>query len=106
MEMRQRLADEIKLVSWPSPQDYNEAVQLPSDCFNDADLKSGQAEIDKFGLPRPTTGNFASVYKVHCPQKDWAVRCFLHKVEEQNQHYQIVERELNKLQSQFTVEFT
>lgn len=68
---------------WPTPQDYNEAVQQPRLCFDDEDLKRSAVELNNLGLPKPITGAFASVYKLtrNSAQvgqtKTWAVRCFL-----------------------------
>jgi hypothetical protein len=32
-------------MGWPTPQDYNEAIQNPRICFDDPELKSGQPEV-------------------------------------------------------------
>lgn len=64
-------------MSWPTPQDYNEAIQNPKVCFADAELNEGRVETNQLGLPRSMTGAFASVYKIVCPESTWAVRCFL-----------------------------
>jgi hypothetical protein len=85
-------------VSWPSPQDYNEAVQNPSSCFTDSQLASSQAETDSFGLPRPNTGMFASVYKMCCEREVWALRCFLRFVPDQGERYAEIGRVLNRQQ--------
>jgi len=51
----------VKLTCWPSPQDYNEAVQNPHITLTDAELKLGQPELSELGLPRPRSGNFATI---------------------------------------------
>lgn len=61
---------------WPTPQDYNEALQHPARAFADRALAAGVPELTPLGLPRPVTGNFASVYRLRGPAGDWAVRCF------------------------------
>lgn len=76
-----------KLTWWPSPQDYNEAVQTPSYSYADKVLQCGTAESTILGIPRPRSGNFASVYKVHCTDSVWAVRCFLHRADGLNGRY-------------------
>ena len=48
---------------WPTPQDYNEAVQSPDIVFADSQLKKAVPETTKLGLPKPITGNFACVYR-------------------------------------------
>jgi tRNA A-37 threonylcarbamoyl transferase component Bud32 len=64
-------------MSWPTPQDYNEAIQNPVVCFQDVELKRCTPDANVLGLPRPITGAFASVYRLSSPEKHWAVRCFL-----------------------------
>ncbi len=82
------------IVSWPSPQDYNEAVQNPHDCLKDSSLAQAEAEMDALGLPRPNTGMFASVYRMRCSEGDWALRCFLHFVPDQVERYSAIETAL------------
>lgn len=72
---------------WPTPQDYNEAVQNPHTCFADPDLKNGTIETNMLGLPRAMTGAFASVYKLTHNGKSWAVRCFLTSRLDQKDRY-------------------
>ena len=72
---------------WPTPQDYNEAVQNPHICFADPDLKNGRIETNMLGLPRAMTGAFASVYKLTNSDKSWAVRCFLTSRLDQKDRY-------------------
>ncbi len=72
---------------WPTPQDYNEAVQNPHACFADPDLKNGRIETNMLGLPRSMTGAFASVYKIVNDDKCWAVRCFLTSRLDQKDRY-------------------
>lgn len=74
---------------WPSPQDYNEAIQNPNICFTDSDLKSARVALGPLGLPHPITGAFSSVYRLESDFQDraWAVRCFLRPVSDQQQRY-------------------
>jgi hypothetical protein len=77
-------------VSWPTPQDYNEAVQSPNLCFADSDLGKGIVETNTLGLPKSATGAFASVYKVTTPTAKWAVRCFLTERRDQEERYKLI----------------
>lgn len=86
-----------RLVFWPTPQDYNEAVQNPVESFADPTLKGGEPELTTLGLPRPITGMFASVYRMSCSDADWAVRCFLHNIPDQQKRYEIIENYLSFL---------
>ncbi|MBY0548799.1 MAG: hypothetical protein K2W95_16125 [Candidatus Obscuribacterales bacterium] len=91
--------------SWPSPQDYNEAVQNLSTCFSDPDLKSGAPELDALGLPRPASGAFASVYKVQSGTRTFAVRCFLNNVRDSENRYQQISDYVMNDQLPYTVSF-
>lgn len=75
-------------MSWPTPQDYNEAIQNPHLSFEDESLSCGTAQLNALGLPQPASGNFASVYRVHSKNKDWAVRCFLRQSSDQPMRYE------------------
>jgi hypothetical protein len=72
---------------WPSPQDYNEAIQSPQISFFDEELRAATAEMTNLGLPRCITGAFASVYHMTLGNKEWAVRCFLRQVEDRKERY-------------------
>ncbi|HEY9717997.1 MAG TPA: hypothetical protein V6C69_11045 [Trichormus sp.] len=75
---------------WPSPQDYNEAVQTPAGSFADEELRQGQAETTALGLPRSVSGSFASVFCFDCADRKVAVRCFLHNIPDQQQRYHAI----------------
>jgi hypothetical protein len=77
---------------WPSPQNYSEAVQTPQSSFSDPELQNGSAEVNPLGLPKSISGNFASVYCFDCGSRKVAVRCFLQKVEDQQERYAAVSR--------------
>jgi len=91
--------------SWPSPQDYNEALQHPSVNFADPDLQIGKPQLNSFGLPKPITGSFASVYYMDCPERDYAVRCFLHNIADQKERYAKISEYLNKLNLPIMADF-
>ena len=79
---------------WPTPQDYNEAIQNPAFTFSDPELQSGSCEVTHLGLPKPITGNFASVYRLHCQGRDWAVRCFWRELSDMQQRYRAISAHL------------
>ncbi|MBY0552169.1 MAG: hypothetical protein K2W95_33120 [Candidatus Obscuribacterales bacterium] len=72
---------------WPTPQDYNEALQNLATCFADPELNEGAVELNALGLPRPNSGAFASVYKVTSGNKSYAVRCFLLNIRDMEERY-------------------
>jgi len=92
-------------MSWPTPQDYNEAIQNPQSSFDDPDLRAGRATLTPLGLPRPITGNFASVYRMRCPGQDWAVRCFWREFDDLQQRYAAISAHLRSAQLPYTVGF-
>jgi serine/threonine protein kinase len=91
-------------MSWPTPQDYNEALQHPGVSFRNADLRKGVAEVNAFGLPKPRSGAFASVYRMHCGNQDWAVRCFLHDIPDQHDRYTEISKFILSDDLDFTVD--
>src|SRR5215475_4494519 len=92
-------------MSWPTPQDYNEAVQNPHLSFDDAELKTGKPEVTPLGIPRPISGGFASVYRIQCDKRDWAVRCFLRDYADQQQRYAAISRHLASAKLRYIVGF-
>jgi hypothetical protein len=93
-------------VSYPSPQEYNEAVQNPRTAFCDPELQAGQVESNKLGLPFARSGGFASVYKLECGSRNFAVRCFKREVADQQQRYRLVSQHLKAVSLAYTVDFT
>jgi WD40 repeat protein len=102
-------------MAWPTAQDYDEAVQNPHLNFQDAELKDGQVELyqrgSRRGLPRPRSGNFATVYRMQCGQRNWAVRCFTSKVTDQQKRYAAISeyfarlKRLGRIQLPYMVDF-
>jgi hypothetical protein len=91
---------------WPTPQQYNLEIQNPRTCFRDPDLKSG--EVDRLpgtGLPRPRSGQFATVYKIRSGARQWAVRCFTRQVDDQTVRYAAISEMLRQTASPYTVPF-
>jgi serine/threonine protein kinase len=92
-------------MAWPTPQDYNEALQNPRLSFEDADLQAGTPDITPLGLPRPITGGFASVYSVRSNSKRWAVRCFLRDFADHRERYAEIARHLAAARLPYMVHF-
>src|ERR1700730_5314713 len=86
----------IRLVAWPSPQDYNEAIQNPSSCFQDRELIGLSPQMTSLGLPKPATGNFATVYNLSGSGHEFAVRCFLHPLKDEQVRYAALSKCLQK----------
>lgn len=94
-----------KLKWWPTPQDYNEAVQNPHVNFSDAELQSASIFVGSLGLPRPVCGAFASVYRVRSSEKEFAVRCFLRNTSDQEARYRLVSEFVQNDTLPYTVGF-
>ncbi len=105
MYQRDKQALSVKILHWPTPQEYNEAVQNISTAFDDPDLKGGQPVLNQFGLPQPISGAFASVYRVKCEQRDWALRCFLHNFADQRERYARISTKLKFESLRYMVAF-
>lgn len=93
-------------MSWPTLQDYNEAIQQPQICFEDAQLRSGTIECNQFGLPRPRSGNFATVYKMEAVGKRWAIKCFSAQMLDQQERYAAIHTYLRRVSLPYVVDFT
>src|SRR4051812_19256051 len=97
-------------MAWPQTLDYNEAIQNPSYCFLDPELRQGVPAADAMGVPRVCTGSFAAVYKMTCPGSEvWAVKCFIQDVPDLQQRYKAISDHLGRAKQQgglpFMVEF-
>ena len=93
-------------MSWPLPQDFNEAVQNPAAVFSDPDLQAGEIVTGPHGLPLPHSGNFADVYQVRgADGRDWAVKCFTRPVSGLAQRYAQVSATLAEANLPFTISF-
>lgn len=90
---------------WPTPQEYNEAIQNPEFVLRDPELKKGKPELDRLGIPRPITGGFASVYRLRCSGRTWAVRCFLRSAPDRVKRYNAIAKHLEKKCLPYTVPF-
>lgn len=103
--------DQIKLeklekpVTWPSPQDYNEAIQNLWVNSRDPELRNAVVQLSSVGLPMPRTGAFASVYRATAAGKHLAVRCFLRDIRDQEQRYAEISRFVQTDSLPYTVGF-
>jgi len=94
-------------MGWPTPQEYNEAIQNPRTAFADAELQAGQPVLTPLGLPRPITGAFASVYQLACPNgRTYAVRCFLREFGDNQDRYAAISAHLAQARLPYMVNFT
>lgn len=85
-------------MAWPTAADYQDAIQSPSICFQDPELKVGQPRLNIRGLPQVASGNFASVYTI-AGAKIWAVRCFLRNLPGVEKRYDEISKQLRGVQT-------
>ena len=92
--------------AWPSQADYIMALQDPPSAFVDPSLQGGTVESDRvLDLPKPRSGQMASVYKVFDGRKTWAVRCFNFASEERAGRYRAISSFLARNPNRYTVDF-
>jgi hypothetical protein len=92
-------------MSWPTPQDFVEAIQNPQYAFADIELASGVPEVNPLGLPKVISGQFACVFKVVSSGRVWAVRCFVRDFQDNKQRYEALSKALSGAALDFTVPF-
>src|SRR5688500_16085684 len=92
---------------WPEPAQFNEAVQNLATTMSDRELQGGHAELGRLGMPMPYAGNFADVYKVHCPAtgNTWAVKFFKREVHDLRERYRAISAQLVAARLPFMVDF-
>lgn len=91
---------------WPSPSDYQDAMQNPQTAFTETALRDGVVVSDTLGLPKPISGSFATVYQVDYRGRRHAVRCFLRHVPDIAQRYAAISAYLKQAALPYTVEFS
>lgn len=92
--------------SYPTGGQYQEALQNPSICFKDPVLVAGKPTLDTLGLPKPISGNFASVFTINGSDgKRWAVKCFTRYVADQEIRYQRISKALSGISKPWRVLF-
>ena len=91
----------------PTATDYCDAIQYPQDCFADPELRAAEAVTDPLGLPRTSSGNFATVFHVAVPNgRQYAVRCFVRSyANDQQQRYDAIAEFLAAIDSSWKVGF-
>jgi hypothetical protein len=76
-----------------------EALQDPATAFADPDLAGATPALTPLGLPRPISGNFASVFRLDAADgsgRAWAVRCFTRSFDDMARRYAAIDDHLRK----------
>lgn len=91
--------------TYPTPSDYQEALQFPATAFSDPRLAAGTPATNALGLPQPITGAFAVVFPVETAEGRVAVRCFLTPVADGQRRYRAVAEHLAAADLPYTTDF-
>ncbi|PEN12968.1 hypothetical protein CRI94_12065 [Longibacter salinarum] len=93
-------------MSYPTPSDYQEAVQDPESAFHDPELQTASPRENVLGLPQPITGAFAAVFPMTTDiGVRYAAKCFLSEVPNQQRRYAAVSEHLSSVDLPWTVAF-
>jgi len=83
---------------YPTPSDYQEALQAPEVAFDDPELRTATPRSNVLGLPKPVTGAFAAVFPMTTDTgRTVAAKCFLTEVPDQERRYRAVSRHLEEV---------
>ncbi len=91
--------------SWPTMTEYQEAIQSPKLCFDQKELRKGKPVMNTLGLPRPVSGQFASVYELDAQQSKWAIKCFLRNTADLHSRYASIAEHLSTVTLPYFVTF-
>ncbi len=94
------------MASYPTPSDYQAALQAPGVAFVDSELQDATPRTNALGLPQPITGSFAAVFPMttHTGAR-YAAKCFLTEVPDQQARYEAVSSALDAIEHDALVEF-
>ncbi|EST37420.1 hypothetical protein N566_13150 [Streptomycetaceae bacterium MP113-05] len=69
-------------------------------CFHDRDLRGARPQVTKLGLPRPISGQFASVFSLTSSDgRRYALKCFTSHVRDQQDRYEAISDKLSGINS-------
>lgn len=93
-------------MTWPTSEDYVQALQSPRDNLARSALKNVQLRLDDEQQPYIRTGRSASVFKVSDPDgTPWALRCFVRASRDSGRRYRILREVLGRSGLPYFVEF-
>jgi hypothetical protein len=94
-------------MAWPEATEFLEAVQDLRGSMTDGELQAGEVGRTPLGLPLLWSGNFANVFKIHCPAtgNTWALKCFTRHVPDLQERYCHIAAALDQARLPFTVDF-
>jgi len=92
-------------MSYPTLEQYQEALQHPQTVFVDPQLKAGMIRTSGLGLPVVVSGGFALTYAVEIGATKNAVRCFHREAQGLEARYAAISKKLKALASSYFVDF-
>jgi hypothetical protein len=92
-------------MSYPTLEQYNEALQHPSLALVDPVLKAGTIATTGLGLPLALCGGFALTYTISTAGKKYAVRCFHKQSNRLEERYSAISKRLKSLSSPYFLDF-
>ena len=92
-------------MSYPTLEQYQEALQHPQTAFSDTQLKAGRIRTSGLGLPVVVSGGFALTYAVEVGSGKNAVRCFHREAKGLEARYAAISKKLRTLASPYFVDF-
>ncbi|MGH6653978.1 MAG: hypothetical protein ACRDVE_02100, partial [Actinocrinis sp.] len=82
--------------TFPTSGDYVDALQDTKRCFTDPELVGCTIRADRFGLPRPISGNFAGVFTADTAGgRRLAIKCFTRDIPDQQARYREIDAALH-----------
>ena len=92
-------------MSYPTLEQYQDALQYPQTAFLDPQLRSGVIRASGLGQPAVVSGGFALTYAVEIGADKMAVRCFHREAMRLGVRYAAVSAKLKQLASKYFVDF-
>lgn len=92
-------------MSYPSLEQYQEALQHPATALLDRELRGGHVSAGGLGLPIVMCGGFALTYAVNVRGKKYAVRCFHKQSPNLEKRYKAISAKLAEIGSNYFLPF-
>lgn len=92
-------------MSYPSLEQYNEALNAPQIHLLDPVLRGGTPKTTGLGTPLALCGGFALTYIITAAGKRYALRCFHKEAPELERRYQAISARLKQLSSPYFLPF-
>jgi len=93
------------VTTWPSANEYMEAIQNPRIAFSDAVLRDGLPALTRLGMPHVASGNFAYVFKLKLGSGARAIKCFRQFLGDRERRYVAIDNYLDTKPLQVFAQF-